>query len=87
MVHVNFRKCVTVGAISCCLAGMVSIAQAGIVVDASVGGAPAGMNYANFDNLSLGSGGGVSGGITVSFTGDGQTVQGSQPNVYAALPL
>jgi len=59
-------------------------ARAGLIVSASVGGAPTGMSYANFDNLPLGAAGGVSNGITVSFTGDGQAVQGSQSGVYAA---
>ena len=50
----------------------------------SVGGVPTGVNYANFDTLPLGSMGGTSGGITVSFGGDGQAVQGSLSGVYAA---
>ena len=54
------------------------------MVTASVGGAPTGVNYVNFDNLTLGSAGGVSNGVTVSFAGDGQAVQGSQSGVYAA---
>jgi hypothetical protein len=60
------------------------VARAGIVVNAAVGGAPTGVNYVNFDNLSLGNAGGVSKSVTVSFTGDAQTVQGSQSGVYAA---
>jgi len=59
-------------------------AQATLTVSAAVGGAPTGVNYVNFDNLSLGSAGGTSNGVTVSFTPDGQAVQGSLANVYAA---
>lgn len=70
--------------VSLCLLGTESTLRADIVVDASVGGAPTGVSYANFDNLSLGAGGGVSGGITVSFSGTGQAVQGSQVHMYAA---
>ena len=84
MAHGILRTCVTLGVLSYCLAGMNPVAQAGIVVDASVGGAPTGVNYVNFDGLPPGAAGGVSNGITVSFTGDGQTVQGSQSDVYAA---
>jgi len=54
------------------------------MVSASVGGAPTGVSYANFDNLPLGNAGGISNGITVSFTSDGQAVQGSLSGYYAA---
>jgi hypothetical protein len=63
---------------------MSPVARAGITIDATVGGAPTGVNYANFDNLALGSAGGISNGITVSFGADGQAVQGSQSGLYAA---
>jgi hypothetical protein len=59
-------------------------ARATLTVSAAIGGAPTGVNYVNFDNLPLGSGGGTSNGITVSFTPDGQAVQGSLANYYAA---
>ncbi|WP_435009396.1 PEP-CTERM sorting domain-containing protein [Tundrisphaera lichenicola] len=59
-------------------------ARASFTIDAAVGGAPTGVNYVNFDNLSLGNAGGVSGGVTVSFTGDGQAVQGAVSGLYAA---
>lgn len=59
-------------------------AQATLTVSAAIGGAPTGVNYVNFDNLPLGSAGGVSNGITVSFTLDGQAVQGSLSGIYAA---
>jgi hypothetical protein len=49
-----------------------------------VGGAPTGVNYANFDNLPLGNAGGTSGGITVSLSGGAQVVQGSSNGQYAA---
>jgi hypothetical protein len=84
MVHRVLRTSAAVGALSLCLVGMSSIARAGITIDASVGGAPTGVNYANFDSLTLGNTGGTSNGITVSFTGDAQAVQGSLVNVYAA---
>jgi hypothetical protein len=78
------RRCVALGVLSLCLLGMSPVARAGLVIDASVGGAPAGVNYANFDGLPLGSAGGMSNGITVSFGGDGQAVQGSVSGLYAA---
>jgi hypothetical protein len=78
------RRCAAAGVLCLCLLAMSPIAQAGIVVDASVGGAPTGVNYANFDLLPLGAVGGVSNGITVSFGGDGQAVQGSQSGLFAA---
>jgi hypothetical protein len=59
-------------------------AGAGLLVNTAVGGAPLGATYANFDNLSLGAAGGVSGGIAVSFTSDGQTVLGAAGGLYAA---
>jgi hypothetical protein len=59
-------------------------AKATLTVSAAVGGAPTGVNYVNFDNLPLGSTGGTSNGVTVSFTPDGQAVQGSLAGFYAA---
>ena len=64
--------------------GFGTAAQAALVVNATVGGAPTGVSYVNFDNLPLGSAGGASGGIGVSFTGTGQTVVGSASGLYAA---
>jgi PEP-CTERM motif len=78
----TFRTYLAIGALS--LAGSSPIARAGITYDATVGGAPTGVNYANFDGLPLGAAGGISNGITVSFTGDAQAVQGSLSGVYAA---
>ena len=78
------RTCAAVVALIVFAPGMSPVARAGLIVSASAGGAPTGESYANFDNLPLGAAGGVSNGITVSFTGDGQAVQGSQPDVYAA---
>jgi hypothetical protein len=63
------------------------VAQAGLTITASVGGAPTGVSYANFDNLPLGNVGGTSGGIGVTFTSDGQAVQNSQSGVYDAPNL
>jgi hypothetical protein len=59
-------------------------AHAALTIDAMVGGAPTGVNYVNFDALSLGNAGGVSGGISVSYSGDAQTVQGASSGIYAA---
>lgn len=59
-------------------------AQAALIVSSAVGGVPTGVNYVNFDNLSLGSAGGVSGGITVSFVPDGKAVTGAVSGQYAA---
>jgi PEP-CTERM motif len=78
------RMCMRVGVLCLCIAGMSPVARAGITIDASVGGAPTGVNYVNFDNLTLGNSGGLSGGINVSFGGDGQAVQGAQSGLYAA---
>jgi hypothetical protein len=64
---------------------VVHSASAGLIVNSSVGGAPTGANYVNFDNLPLGNAGGTSGGIGVSFTsGDGGAVQGALSGRYAA---
>jgi hypothetical protein len=85
MAYRILRRCAAFGALIVSLAGTNPDARAGgLTVSASVGGAPTGVSYANFDNLPLGNTGGVSGGISVSFTGDGQAVQGSQSDVYAA---
>ena len=84
MDHKIQRTFMTVGVLSLCLMGMNPVARAGITIDASVGGAPTGVNYANFDGVPLGTAGGMSDGITVSFTTDGQAVQGSQSGLYAA---
>lgn len=67
------------------LATSVSIgsANAAFIVNPLVGGAPVGVNYANFDNLPLGAAGGTSGGINVSFVPDGQTVIGASSGIYA----
>ena len=84
MAHKIQRMCMVVGVLCFCLLGISPIALAGITVSASVGGAPTGVNYANFDDLALGSAGGTSGGIAVSFNPDGQVVNGSLSDVYAA---
>jgi PEP-CTERM motif len=84
MAHKIFRTCVAAGVLSLGLLGMNPVARAGITVDSSVGGAPTGVSYANFDNLPLGTTGGTSGGIGVSFGTDGQAVVGSSSGVFAA---
>lgn len=66
----------------------IQIANAALSVTGSVGGAPVGVKKINFDNLSLGNSGGVANGpngsLTVSFTGDAQTVVNSVGGKYAA---
>lgn len=59
-------------------------AQASFVINALVGGAPTGINYANFNNLPFGSAGGTSGGISVSYLPDGKTATGSTSGINAA---
>jgi hypothetical protein len=70
----------TCGAVALLSAG----ANASVLVSATVGGAADGVTYVNFDGLSLGNAGGTSGAVTVSFTGDAQTVTGASSGVYAA---
>ena len=53
-------------------------------VSSSVGGAPTGVYYVNFDNLSLGTAGGSSGNINVLLTPNAQVVNGSASGQYAA---
>ena len=65
---------------------MLSVSHAGaatLTVTSSVGGAPTGISYVNFDGLALGGSGGVSGGVTVSISPDGQAVQGAASGLYA----
>jgi hypothetical protein len=78
------RLFAAIGVLTLCIAGISPVARAGLVVTASVGGAPTGIYYANFDTMPLGATGGSSNGIGVSFTGSGQAVQGSESDVYAA---
>lgn len=83
----NLLNLKTAAAVTSCIIGLgcaSTSANAAFVINATVGGAPVGVNYANFDNLPLGSAGGVSGGITVSFEPDGQTVVGASDGLYAA---
>ncbi len=80
-----FRS-IAAGLGACCAALAVGSmpARATLDVSAAIGGAPTGVNYVNFDNLHLGSVGGTSGGVTVSFTPDGEAVQDSLGGKYAA---
>jgi hypothetical protein len=60
-------------------------ADASFTIDAAGGGgAQSGATYANFNDLSLGTAGGTSGGIGVAFSGEGQAVQGSSSDLFAA---
>ncbi|WP_376096549.1 PEP-CTERM sorting domain-containing protein [Roseomonas sp. CCTCC AB2023176] len=62
-----------------------SAARAELVVAGSVGGAPTGVTYENFDGLPLGIAGGLTpSGVMVNFTPNAAAVQGSQANIYAA---
>lgn len=72
------------------MAGL-SLASANAAVinaNATVGGAPTGVTLDNLDAIALGAGGGTSAtGIVITFTGDGQAVQGSSSGLYAAPVL
>ncbi len=59
------------------------VEAATLTVSSSVGGAPTGINYVNFDNLDLGTAGGSSGGVPVSFSPEAQVVQGALEGKYA----
>lgn len=77
----------TIAAVSALAIGLSAVsAPAGAVLvwSSAVGGTPTGASYANFDDLALGSAGGTSGGINVSFVPDGQTVTGALSGKYAA---
>ncbi len=79
------RRTSLTGALALGLACMSPATHATLTINSVVGGVPSGAaSYVNFDNLPLGSTGGASGGITVSFTSPGQTVQGNAANAYAA---
>jgi MYXO-CTERM domain-containing protein len=58
--------------------------QAALTISSVVGGVPTGVNYTNFNNIPLGAAGGVSNGIGVTFSSDGQAVQGAASGLYAA---
>lgn len=74
-----------VAAVALALTGLATSAYAGpIVQNSTVGGAPTGVSFTNFDNLALGTAGGVSNGITVSFQNDGAVVQGTNNPINAA---
>jgi hypothetical protein len=65
---------------------LLSVSQAGaatLTVTGSVGGAPTGITYVNFDDLAAGSAGGPSGGIGVSFSTDAAAVTGPSSGFYA----
>lgn len=64
---------------------MATAANATLTLTPLVGGAPTGAMHENFDNLTLGTAGGLTtSGITVSFSPDGQAVQGGLSGSYAA---
>lgn len=74
----------TLGALALGIGLVPGQANAALIVNPLVGGAPTGVNYANFDNLPLGAAGGTSGGVGVSFVPDGQAVTGASAGLYAA---
>jgi hypothetical protein len=83
----KFQSLKSVALLSTFLVGMgfaAGTANAAFVINATVGGAATGVNYVNFDTLPLGSGGGMSGGVAVSFLPDGQAVTGAASGLYAA---
>ncbi len=59
-------------------------ASATLTWSSAIGGVPTGIPLVNFDGLSLGNAGGTATGLTVSFTGDAQTVTGAVGGQYAA---
>lgn len=77
-----FRTFAAVGALA--FGFVAGSAQASLIISSSIGGAATGANKVNFDSCALGSGGCVTGGITVAFTPDGQVVNGSVAGAYAA---
>jgi hypothetical protein len=66
------------------LALAAATADAALIVSGSVGGAPAGRQYENFDGLTRGNATQDLGDITVSFTGDAAAVRGNRSGRYAA---
>lgn len=94
MTHRIFGKIAAAGVLAISLAGMSPVARAGISISASVGGAPTGVNYVNFDDLTpfdtstqtaaTTANSATSGSITVSFTGTAEPVTGSASGLYAA---
>ena len=86
MIKSIFRNGLGLSVLALGLAAISPVAQAGITYTEAVGGAPSGVgiNYVNFDNISLGSAGGTSNNVGVSFSGTGQAVQGSASGLYAA---
>ena len=78
------RKILAAGVLTVACTMMAQSANASLIVNALVGGAPTGASYANFDNLALGSAGGT---IDVrSPPGRGTTVTVSLPAANPALP-
>jgi hypothetical protein len=79
---VSLRSIATIVGLTCWLLGVE--ARAGLIIEATVGGAPTGANYASFDNVSLGSSDGMSGGLAISFSGTAEAVKGASSGRYAA---
>lgn len=71
--------CATVAALAA-----VGASASPFTVFAVIGGAPTGVHYVSFDSLSTGNTGGNTGGISISFSGDGKIVTGSSSGQYAA---
>jgi len=87
----SVRSFVSLGALVAAMAFAGSSARADLIITSVVGGSPTGANYANFDDLALGTSGGLtnvvgptSSTLSVAFTGDGQAVVGAASGLYAA---
>lgn len=79
------RRTSLTGALALGLACMSPATHATLTISSVVGGVPSGASsYVNFNDLPLGNAGGTSGGIAVSFSFPGQTVQGNLDGAYAA---
>jgi hypothetical protein len=76
-------KIIAAGAFALGCVSLTAPASAALVITSVVGGVPTGASYVNFDNLALGAAGGMSGGVGVSFSTDGQIVSGTA-STYAA---
>ncbi len=84
--HTSRLQVLLVGAVLVAGLGLAATSANATAITASAGGVPTGADiYENFDTVPLGSGTYMTpSGIEVSFTQDGQAVQGAVPGRYAA---
>lgn len=84
---IRVRSLAHVGLVAA-MAAAVAPAHAAVTVAGSVGGAPTGVTYENFDSLAANSNAsthlGGADGLTVSFSGNAKAVQGAVGGQYAA---